>query len=144
MLRKLGVAEVWAKAVSSPQSEILAQVGVAHVVRPEHEMGQRVAHLVRRRMRDYIEFDDGNAVARTVPPRSLLGRTLADAAVRSRFGVTVVGIKPSERTSPPPDRSQSSTTATWSWSAEIDAPSSGFGPAVADSQTTRPALHNAP
>lgn len=94
VLRKLGVAEVWAKAVSSPQSEILAQVGVAHVVRPEHEMGQRVAHLVRGRMRDYIEFDDGNAVARTVPPRSLLGRTLADAAVRSRFGVTVVGIKP--------------------------------------------------
>ena len=57
-------------------------------------MGQRVAHLVRGRMRNSTEFDAGNAMARTVPPNSLIGRTLADAAVRSRFGVTVVGIKP--------------------------------------------------
>jgi trk system potassium uptake protein TrkA len=56
-------------------------------------MGQRVAHLVRGRMRDYIEFEDGYAIARTVPPRSIIGRTLADAAVRDRFGVTVIGIK---------------------------------------------------
>src|SRR6478609_2033750 len=93
VLRKLGVEDVWAKAITTSQSEILAQVGVSHVVRPEHEMGQRVAHLVRGRMRDYIEFDDGYAIARTVPPRSIIGRTLADAAVRDRFGVTVIGIK---------------------------------------------------
>jgi trk system potassium uptake protein len=93
VLRKLGVADVWAKAITTSQSEILSKVGVSHVVRPEHEMGERVAHLVRGRMRDYIEFDDGYAIARTVPPQSIIGRTLADAAVRDRFGVTVIGIK---------------------------------------------------
>ena len=45
-------------------------------------------------MKDYIEFDDGSAIARTPPPRSIIGQTLTDAALRSRFGVTVVGIKP--------------------------------------------------
>ena len=63
VLRKLGVADIWAKAITTSQSEILSKVGVSHVARPEHEMGERVAHLVRGRMRDYIEFDDGYAIA---------------------------------------------------------------------------------
>lgn len=70
-----------------------SQVGVAHIVRPEHQMGKRVAHLVRGRMLDYIEFDDGYAIVKTTPPKEILGRTLAEAGVRQRWGVTIVGIK---------------------------------------------------
>lgn len=92
-LHTLGVADVWAKAISASQSQILSQVGVTHVVRPEHEMGKRVAHLVRGRMQDYFEFDDGYAVVRTVPPRTILGLTLAQAAVRETYDVTIVGVK---------------------------------------------------
>lgn len=93
VLRKLGVSDVWAKAITTSQAEILSQVGVAHVVRPEHQMGKRVAHLVRGRMLDYIEFDDGYAIVKTSPPRAILGRTLAESAVRQQYGVTIVGIK---------------------------------------------------
>ena len=84
---------MWAKAITTTQGEILEQVGVSHVVRPEHAMGKRVAHLVRGRMIDYIEFDDGYAIVKTTPPRGILGKTLADAGVRARYGVTIVGIK---------------------------------------------------
>ena len=93
VLRKLGVADIWAKAITTSQGEILSQVGVAHIVRPEHQMGKRVAHLVRGRMLDYIEFDDGYAIVKTTPPREILGRTLAESGVRQRYGVTIVGIK---------------------------------------------------
>ena len=93
VLRKLGVNDIWAKAVTTSQGEILSQVGVSHVVRPEHAMGKRVAHLVRGRMQDYIEFDDGYAIVKTSPPRSILGRTLAETGIRQRYGVTIVGIK---------------------------------------------------
>jgi trk system potassium uptake protein len=93
VLRRLGVADIWAKAVTTSQGEILAQVGVGHIVRPEHQMGKRVAHLVRGRMLDYIEFDDGYAIVKTRPPREILDRTLAEAEVRRRWGVTIVGIK---------------------------------------------------
>ena len=93
VLRKLGVADIWAKAITTSQAEILSQVGVAHVVRPEHQMGKRVAHLVRGRMLDYIEFDDGYAIVKTSPPRAILGRTLAESGVRQQYGVTIVGIK---------------------------------------------------
>jgi trk system potassium uptake protein TrkA len=93
VMRTLGVRNIWAKAVTESQGKILEQVGVHHVVRPEYDMGRRVAHLVRGKMLDYIEFDDGYAIVKTTPPRSILGKTLAEAGVRAQHGVTIVGIK---------------------------------------------------
>lgn len=93
VLMSLGVPNVWAKAISHSHAKILGQLGVHHVVRPEHDMGQRVAHLVRGRMLDYIEFDDGYAIVKTTPPKSILGMPLGESRVRSKFGVTIVGIK---------------------------------------------------
>lgn len=90
---RLGVPNVWAKAISHAHAEILRQVGVHHVVRPEHDMGKRVAHLVRGRMMDYIEFDDGYAIVKTRPPSRIFGIPLGGAHVRSKYGVTIVGVK---------------------------------------------------
>ena len=56
-------------------------------------MGERVAHLITGRMLDYIEFDDGFAIAKVRAPRDAVGRSLADTALRSKWGVTVVGVK---------------------------------------------------
>jgi trk system potassium uptake protein TrkA len=52
-----------------------------------------VAHLVTGRMIDFIEFDDGFAIVKAKAPRLTIGKSLAAAALRSRFGVTVVGVK---------------------------------------------------
>lgn len=90
----LQVPNVWAKAISQSHARILDQIGVHHVVRPEHDMGRRVAHLVRGRMIEYIEFDDGYAFAKTRPPAALIGKSLAESGVRQDFGITVVGVKP--------------------------------------------------
>ncbi|MFF6835941.1 potassium channel family protein [Streptomyces sp. NPDC012438] len=93
LLVSFGIPDVWAKALSEAQGRILTQLGVHHVVYPEHEMGQRVAHLVRGRMLDYIEFEDDFAMVKTKPPSGIIGYKLADTAVRSRYGITVVAIK---------------------------------------------------
>ena len=93
ILLAMGISNVWAKAVSQSHARILTQLGVHHVVRPEHDMGQRVAHLVRGRMLDYIEFDDGYALIKTQPPAAVLGKPLAETRVRSYYNVTVVGVK---------------------------------------------------
>ncbi|QQZ19365.1 TrkA family potassium uptake protein (plasmid) [Rhodococcus sp. 21391] len=92
-LINLAVPNVWAKAISNAHAKILHQIGVAHVVRPEHDMGKRVAHLVRGRMMDYIEFDDGFAMVKTTPPAVMVGKRLGETTVRSTYGVTVVAIK---------------------------------------------------
>ena len=93
VVMNLGVPNVWAKAISLAHARILNQIGVHHVVRPEHDMGKRVAHLVRGRMLDYIEFDDGYAIVKTTPPRCILNVTLAESGARTKYGVTIVGVK---------------------------------------------------
>jgi trk system potassium uptake protein TrkA len=93
ILVTLGIRDIWAKAISHSHARILSQIGVHHVVRPEHDMGRRVAHLVRGRMLDYIEFDDGYAIVKTTPPQCVLGRPLGESRPRSTYGVTVVGVK---------------------------------------------------
>jgi trk system potassium uptake protein len=92
-LNEIGVPEIWAKATSVKHGKILAQVGARHVIYPESEMGERVAHLLTGRMLDYIEFDDGFAIAKVRAPREAVGRSLADIGLRTKWGITVVGVK---------------------------------------------------
>ncbi|MGA5197753.1 potassium channel family protein [Streptomyces exfoliatus] len=92
-LLEAGVPNIWAKAISRQHGKILERLGVPHVVLPEHEMGERVAHLVTGRMLDFIQFDDDYALVKTVAPGIATGRPLGRSRVRSEYGVTVVGIK---------------------------------------------------
>ncbi len=90
----LDVANIWAKAVSAPHGRILERVGAHHVVFPEQDMGRRVAHLVGGRVIDWFQLDEEFAMVETVVPAELIGRSLGEAGIRDRFGVTVVCIKP--------------------------------------------------
>ena len=90
----LGVAEIWAKAVSEPHGRILERIGAHHVVFPEADMGRRVAHLVGGRVIDWFQLDEQFAMVETVTPAELVGRSLTDVGVRAKYGVTVVCIKP--------------------------------------------------
>jgi len=42
---------------------------------------------------DFIEFDDGFAIAKTRAPMETHSKTLALSGVRTKHGITVVGIK---------------------------------------------------
>lgn len=84
---------IWAKAVSEPHAQILSQLGVERVIRPEQDMGRRVAHLVRGTMLDYVEFEDNFAMVKTRPPREYWDRELGTTGIRARHGVTVVAVK---------------------------------------------------
>jgi trk system potassium uptake protein TrkA len=90
----LGLPNIWAKATTAAHGRILERVGAHHVVYPEGDMGVRVAHLVTGRMLDYIELDDDFALVETTAPAEVVGKSLAEAGLRDRYGVTVVCIKP--------------------------------------------------
>ncbi|WP_058833819.1 potassium channel family protein [Luteimonas abyssi] len=92
-LEEIGVPDIWAKANSSKHGRILERTGAHHVVYPEAAMGERTAHLVTGKMIDFIEFDDGFAIAKTRAPREAAGKTLSESALRTRYGVTIVGYK---------------------------------------------------
>ena len=92
-LLKFAKPVIWAKAISEPHAEILEQLGVHHVIRPEHDMGRRVAHLVGGSMLDYVEFEDNFVMIRTTPPSLAQDRPLEVLQLRSKFDITVVAVK---------------------------------------------------
>ncbi len=92
-LAQMGMKDIWAKANSPQHGRITERVGAHHVIYPEADMGERVAHLVTGKMMDFIEFDDGFAIAKTRAPMETHNKTLAESNVRKKHGITVVGIK---------------------------------------------------
>jgi trk system potassium uptake protein TrkA len=97
-LADLGVAEIWAKAITQSHARILQRVGATKVVFPERDMGIRLAHQVTGQMIDYIEIDEDFALVETGPPTDEVGKTLQEAQLRARYGVTVVSLKPRDGT----------------------------------------------
>lgn len=93
ILLRMGIPHIWAKAVSDAHGQILTQLGVAHVIYPEHDMGRRVAHLVRGAALDYIEVDDDYAIVKMGPNRIVEGKRLGDTNLRQEYGVTVMAVR---------------------------------------------------
>ncbi|MET9224333.1 TrkA family potassium uptake protein [Lentzea sp. NPDC003310] len=87
------VPTIWAKAISREHGRILKRIGAHHVVLPEHEMGERVAHVVAGKVLDYIEFEDDYAMIKARPPKEAIGKPLGTSKLRAKYGVTVVGVK---------------------------------------------------
>lgn len=89
----LGIPEIWAKAISRSHGQILERIGATHVIYPEAEAGERVAHLLNGQMLDFIEVDEDFAIVRMFPPRVLAGKTLGAAGIRNEYKITTVGVK---------------------------------------------------
>jgi trk system potassium uptake protein TrkA len=94
VLVDLGVQRIVAKAITAAHGKILHRVGAHRVIFPERDMGIRVGHTLTGHALDYFQLDPGFALIETTAPRELVGKTLAEAEVRRRYGITVVCIKP--------------------------------------------------
>lgn len=91
----LGVPNIWAKAITEAHGRILQRVGAHHVVFPEAEMGNRVAHLVTGQLLEYMALDDDFVIAELISPTELVGVPLGESNLRAKYKVTVVCVKPS-------------------------------------------------
>jgi trk system potassium uptake protein TrkA len=89
----LKIPQIWSKAISKSHGKILARIGANHVIYPEAEAGERVAHLLSGRMIDFIEFDDDFVLVKMYPPKPIRGLTLTESKERSKHKITVVGVK---------------------------------------------------
>ena len=92
-LVELGIPQIWAKAMSATHGKILGRIGAHHVIYPEAEAGERIAHLLSGTMLDFIQFDDDFVLAKLYPPKVIRGVPLSESLVRSKYRVTVVGVK---------------------------------------------------
>lgn len=99
ILSDFGVPEIWSKAVNDQHARILRRVGAHHVVQPEYEMGQRIAHLLSGGAFDYYTIDPAFVIARCAVPRALADEALTDVDILGRFHVQLVGIRQEHETS---------------------------------------------
>jgi trk system potassium uptake protein TrkA len=94
LLAELEIRDIWAKATSRQQATILERVGAHHVVFPESDMGERIAHLVSGQLLDWVELDAEWVFAKTRPPQEIVGVPLGETGLRKKHRVTVVSVKP--------------------------------------------------
>lgn len=93
-LADLGVKNIWAKAITEPHGHILRRVGAHHVVFPEADMGQRVAHLVTGQLLEFLALDENFVIGELAAPDELIGVPLGNTNLRAQYKVTVVCVKP--------------------------------------------------
>ncbi|MDI3547612.1 MAG: trk/ktr system potassium uptake protein [Halanaerobiales bacterium] len=94
ILKELGVPYVVAKAQDALHGKVLSKVGADRVVYPERDMGVRIAHnLISSNVLDYIEFAPDYSIVEIITSPNMIGKTLAQLELRSKFGVNVMAIK---------------------------------------------------
>lgn len=89
----LKVPHLWVKAITPSHGKILSRIGAHHVIYPEADAGVRTAYLISGRLLDFIMFEDDFAIVKMHPPKEAQGFTLAESKIRSKYGVTVIGVK---------------------------------------------------
>jgi trk system potassium uptake protein len=94
VLKRLGVANVIAKAGSQLHGEILARVGADRVVFPERETGLRLAHSFNvPNVIDYLDVAPSFGIENIRPPRAFVGKTLGELELKTRLGLTPVALR---------------------------------------------------
>ncbi len=94
ILKELGVPYVVVKAQNALHGKVLSKVGADRIVYPERDMGVRIAHnLISSNVLDYIEFAPDYSIVEIVSTPNMVGKSLAQLDLRSKFGVNVMAIK---------------------------------------------------
>ena len=92
--KELGVTTVISKATSEIHGKILDKLGADHVVYPDRESAHRLArNITEHNAYDLLEISEGLSLAEIDVPEACVGKTLAEADLRKKSGVTVLCIR---------------------------------------------------
>ena len=92
--KELGIETVVAKATSELHGKILQKIGADQVIFPDRESAHRLARtLANRGAFDLLEISEGYSIAEIKVPDVCKEKTLAQADLRNRTGVTVLCIR---------------------------------------------------
>ena len=92
--KELGIKTVISKATSEIHGKILDKLGADHVVYPDHESAHRLArNITEHNAYDLLELSEGLSLAEIDVPEACVGKTLAEADLRKKSGVTVLCIR---------------------------------------------------
>ena len=70
---------------------VLEKIGADRVIRPEKDMGVRLAKsFLRRNITELIELDSENSIAEIVIPQAWVGKTLNQLNLRQMAGINIL------------------------------------------------------
>lgn len=93
-LKELGVKRIVAKARNKQFMQILYKVGADEVVRPERDMGEKIAkRLLRNRIVDLVELDGGYSVVEMRAPSMWVRQSIKQLNIRAKYDFNIIGIK---------------------------------------------------
>ena len=116
-LKNLGVPQVYAKALNDMQASVLMRVGADQVVKPEEDMGERLAsHLLHDSVVDFVELPQGFSLKRIRVPEEWGDQSLEELGLPGKFRLNLIqvrralppeheGAKPTYERTPLPDGS---------------------------------------
>lgn len=95
VVKELGVPDVTAKAENDTHARVLTRIGADHVVHPERDMGERVAHhLLSPNILNYLALNDDVTLAEIkITSSEFVGKSLMDLNFHQHFGLTVIAIQ---------------------------------------------------
>ena len=92
--KELGIPMVVSKASSELHGKILKRIGADSVIYPDRDSAHRLARtLASKGAVDLFEISEGFSLAEIDVPDAWKGKTLAEADVRRRTGVTVLCLR---------------------------------------------------
>ncbi|MDP8210038.1 MAG: TrkA family potassium uptake protein [Candidatus Stygibacter australis] len=96
ILKKLGVAKIFAKVDSKIHARILEMLGIPqeNIIFPEEIVGKQLANsLLSRTIRNYVDLYSGHSLVELEAPEEWFGKTLQELALPTKRKVNVVAIK---------------------------------------------------
>lgn len=106
MLKEMGVEHVVCKVSSNKHARILLKLGADRVVYPERDMGMRFAHSIAQSdVLEFIELSEEYSMMEINAPKYLIGKSLKENDVRSKYNINIVAIKRGKKimVNPSPD-----------------------------------------
>ena len=108
MLKELGAQYIVAKASSAVHAKVLDRVGADRVVFPESDMGRKLAQrITHTNVVDFIGVSDEYSILEIHAPKSWIGKSLMQLAVRQKHRINVLAVRHGESgaldVSPKPD-----------------------------------------
>ena len=92
-IRDIGITRIIIKAISQDHARIVEKIGATEVIFPEREAALRLADkLSTPHVFEQINLHEGYTLVEMKAPKELCNKTLQEAHIRSKYGITVVWI----------------------------------------------------
>ncbi len=94
VLKKMGVRNIFARAMDNLQAQILKYMEVDRIINLEEEMGVMVANsMLTSHIEKHIPLASGHSLAEIKVPEKFIGKSIKELQLRNRYHINIIAIK---------------------------------------------------